>query len=204
MLHQPGLTILLIEADSSLRRLMTLGLQYRGVHVIGANSLSHLPSLEAQPSLVILDVDNEMSSNWSLLATLEAHPNLSTLPIIVLAWDCVLPEDLFQSFLHAKVTCLTKPFDARTLHTTIEELLVAATPQAQAQESLLAAQAATSAPSIWPFVTAVGLLLVIIGVMVQITLTGLGILIVIVALLYWTLGSRTEHPSMPVSIGSMR
>jgi CheY-like chemotaxis protein len=192
-------TVLIIEADTSLRRLITLGLQYRGMHVIAASSLSNLPPLETQQEgLVILDIDNEMSSNWSLLTTLEAYPHLSTLPIIVLAWECSLPEDLLQSSFQAKITCLTKPFDARTLYTAIEELLVATTPQSQ--ESLLAAQAATPAPSIWPLVTAAGLLLTFIGVMVQFVLVAVGIVIVMVALLWWTLGTKTEVATFPIRV----
>ena len=41
-------TILLIEADPSLRRLMTLGLQHNGLHVIDACSLNLAP-ITAQP-----------------------------------------------------------------------------------------------------------------------------------------------------------
>ena len=199
MSDQSRPTILIIEADTSLQRLITLGLQYRGMHVIAASSLSNLPPLEAQqPGLVILDINNEMSSNWSLLTTQEAHPHLSALPIIVLAWECSLPEDLLQSSFQAKITCLTKPFDARTLYTTIEELLVATTPQSQ--ESLLAAQAATPAPSIWPLVTAAGLLLTFIGVMVQFVLVAVGIVIVMVALLWWTLGTKASTSVFPLGV----
>ena len=46
----PPSTILLIEADPSLRRLMTLGLQHNGLHVIDACSQILLPLL---PSLSI-------------------------------------------------------------------------------------------------------------------------------------------------------
>jgi DNA-binding response OmpR family regulator len=232
MSRQSRPTIFIIEADTSLQRLITLGLQYRGTHVIAASSLSNLSVIEATkegdrkgsplprddepsinvgwvgaipcgrpaPGLVILDIDNEMSSNWSLLTTLEAYPHLSTLPIIVLAWECSLPEDLLQSSFQAKITCLTKPFDARTLYTTIEELLVATTPQSE--ESLLAAQAATPAPSIWPLVTAAGLLLTFIGVMVQFVLVAVGIVIVMAALLWWTLGTKTEVATFPIRVDS--
>src|SRR5947209_3048793 len=82
-------TILLIEADPSLCRLITLGLQYRGMQVITASSLTDLPSLETHAtSLLILDVDGGVHSNWSLLTAIQTHPSLSTLPIVTLAWEC--------------------------------------------------------------------------------------------------------------------
>ncbi len=202
-------TVLLIEADRSLRRLITLGLQYRGMRVIEASSPTNLPTIgiEAElPSLVVLDVDGEAGSDLSLLDLAQAHPYLSTLPMIVLAWECLVPVGASQGSQQTQVTCLTKPFDARTLHATIEQFFekvierdVAA---AQAQEILLTSRAESSTPSIWPLVTAAGLLLAFIGLMIQIAITALGLLIVIVALLWWTLGSKTEQQSLPIRVGN--
>ncbi len=171
MLSATKQTVFLIEADASLRRLIALGLQYRGMHVIEVNSPTSLPTIDAQqPSLLVLDVDGRGSSDWSL------------------------------------VTCLTKPFDARTLQSTIEQLLTVSTAQAAAitskEEILLAAQTVSPAPSIWPLITAAGLLLAFIGLMVHITLTVLGILIVLAALLWWTLGTKTEAVPLPVSVSN--
>jgi CheY-like chemotaxis protein len=193
-------TVLLIEADSSLRRLIALGLQYRGMHVIETGSPMDLPVLELrQPSLVVLDIDGEARSNRSLLSTVMQHPYLSTLPMVVLAWDCLVPADTHQ----AQVTCLSKPFDARTLQATIEQILratgeISSTPK---QEVLLAAHSASPAPSIWPLITAVGLLLAFIGLMTQFVISVLGLLIIIVSLLLWTLGTKPEHEPLAVKIG---
>jgi DNA-binding response OmpR family regulator len=200
-------TVLLIEADASLRRLIALGLQYRGIEVIEANSPSHLPSLEtARPDLLVLDVDGSVNRDRSLLTTVQTNPYLSALPIVVLAWECLAPAGVVgitgkeQSTLQAQVTCLTKPFDARALHATIEHLLVVNTQQetAQAQEILTAAQTAASAPSIWPLLTAAGLFLTFIGLMGSLAVTGLGLLIVLVSLLWWTLGTKGSAP-VPLS-----
>jgi len=74
MLNGTRHTVLLIEADRSLRRLIALGLQYRGMHVIEASTPMKLPDLEAQrPSLVVLDIDGEARSDHSLLAKTQAH-----------------------------------------------------------------------------------------------------------------------------------
>jgi DNA-binding response OmpR family regulator len=214
MSHGAKPTILLVEPDTSLRRLITLGLQYRGMNVIEANLPAQLPTIEAQPpDLLILDVDGRMSSDWSLLAAAQTHPYLSTIPIIVLTWECPVAASAVdiagrtreqQDALQAQVSCLAKPFDARTLHMTIEQLLVAvdtASESSNAQEILLIAQTVTSAPSIWPLVTAAGLLLAFIGLMGLFAISVLGLLIVFVSLLWWTLGTGTKKETRPLPIG---
>ncbi|MBV9228819.1 MAG: hypothetical protein JOZ18_05870 [Chloroflexi bacterium] len=209
MLPATRQTVLLIEADTSLRRLIALGLQYRGVRVIEASSPTNLPAfdMEAQsPGLVILDIDGEAGSDHSLLSMMQANASLATLPTIVLAWECLVPIGAAQSSPQMQVTCLTKPFDARTLHATIEQLFEKAEEQevavAQAQGMLLMRRTESSTPSIWPLITAAGLLLAFIGLMIQITVTALGLLIVIVALLWWTLGAKTEQQSLPIRVGN--
>src|SRR5260370_13489599 len=113
-------TVLLIEADSSLRRLIALGLQYRGMHVIETGSPMDLPVLEPrQPSLVVLDIDGEARSNHSLLSTVMQHPYLSTLPMVVLAWDCLVPAGTHQP----QATFPSQPFLPRPWHATIKHIL---------------------------------------------------------------------------------
>jgi DNA-binding NtrC family response regulator len=195
MQHASRETILLIEADASLRRLITLGLYNRGMQVIDVSSPGELPDLKNQiPGLVILDVDGKAVSDHSLLPEIQSHPILSHVPAVVLAWDCFLPEDMQQDSACTQLTCLTKPFDARTLHTTIEDLLTAnkVIATSQRQDAISATYTASPSPSIWPLVTASGLLLLIIGLMVQVTLAVVGLLILIVALLLWTLGTKPE------------
>lgn len=206
MSHKPKHTILLIEKNASLRRLMALGLQYRGMHVIEASSPAHLPTIvEQQPDLLLLDIDGGVSSDKSLLTTVQAHPYLATLPTVVLAWECSLPSETQQYTRQPQLTCLVKPFDARTLHATIEQLLTVSTQQAvaatsatlNAQELLLTAHASLPAPSIWPLITAAGLLLAFMGLLGSIAITVLGLLIFMVALLWWTLGRQPEHTTVP-------
>lgn len=200
MSHVSGHTVLLIEEDASLRRLIALGLQYRGMRIIEAPSPEHLPVIEAQqPDLLLLDVEGGVSSSWSLLATVQSHPYLSTLPVVVLAWEDLSSEHVH----HSAVTCLTKPFDARALHARIEQLLAESAPQeaaiasTNAQEIPASVELASPAPSIWPLITAAGLLLAFIGLLGPIAITAVGLLIFMTALLLWTLGTKPEQASIP-------
>jgi DNA-binding response OmpR family regulator len=204
-------TVLLIEADTSLRRLIALGLEYRGMNVIEASTLA---TLEAQkPDLLVIDVDENTGSDWSLLEVVQAHPYLSTLPVVVLTWECPVAVGVASEErgpLQGDTTCLSKPFDARALYTTIEELLVAdsagrAEREAQVvqeagrrQEALLATRVASAAPSIWPLVTAAGLLLAFIGLMGFFAITAVGLCIVLVSLLWWTLGTGGKKEAVAV------
>ena len=196
-------TILLIEADASLRRLISLGLYHRGMQVIDVSSPGEITDLEKlAPGLVILDVDGKAGSDHSLLAELQSHPILSHIPAVVLAWDCLLTEGIRPDSRWIQLTCLTKPFDARTLHTTVEDILAAnkAAGTWQKQETVPAACSASPSPSIWPLVTASGLLLLIIGLMVQVIIALLGLLILIVALLLWTLGTKPEQQPIALEV----
>jgi DNA-binding NtrC family response regulator len=194
-------TVLLIEADKSLRRLITLGLQYRGMHVIEASSPTRIPALSSQPpAVVVLDIDGEVGSNYTLLSTFQSHPYFSTIPLVVLAWDCLVTGDNHQDSSQTSITCLAKPFDARTLHTTIEQIQDTGkgSNSASRQELLLAKHSVTPTPSIWPLITAAGLVLSLIGLMTQITISALGLLVILIALLWWTLGTKTEPESLAV------
>jgi len=138
---------------------------------------------------------------------MQTHPNLSTLPIVLLAWECPVPVAVVSEQQNTLQTqCLVKPFDARTLHATIEQLLVARALQeaSQVQELPVAAQTTAAAPSIWPLLTAAGLLLAFIGLMGALAITVLGLLIIVVSLLWWTLGTNTknQHTTLPVGVGN--
>lgn len=197
-------TVLLIEADASLRRLIALGLQQRGLDVVEASSFERVSSSDMERlDLLLIDVDGRTQSDHAALQAAQMHPILAALPLIVLAW-----EDGSRSQTTAlsttTYTCLAKPFDARILHTTIDKLLsvraaVQAEQEAHLEEVLLASYKVQAAPSVWPIVTAAGLLLIFVGLLFQLTILLLGILIVIAALLQWTLGTKPAPTYAPVT-----
>jgi CheY-like chemotaxis protein len=195
MLQERTQTVLLVEAERSLRRLITLGLQSRGMRVIEASSLERITTLESlHPDVVVLDIDGEVGSNYALLSMLDSYPYFSSIPVIVLSWDCLIPASTQQYHAHSSMTCLAKPFDARTLHATIEHIQDAGKgiDLVSSHELLLAKRSVTPAPSIWPLITAAGLVLSLIGLMTQIGLSALGLLVILIALLVWTLGAKPE------------
>jgi hypothetical protein len=90
------------------------------------------------------------------------------------------------------------------LYSTIEQILAAnaakeAAAEARAEEILLASYSTHTAPSIWPIITAAGLLLAVIGMLFQVVIVAMGILIAIIALLLWTLGTGQRQGKMAIS-----
>jgi CheY-like chemotaxis protein len=210
MSNEKKSTVLLIEPDPVLRRLIVLGLEHRGMRVIEAKSASHMTSFEGL-DLLVLDLDGSAGHQRSFLAeahALLARPQFSTLPTILLAWEYPASIGAAQSTVAtaSPVKYLTKPFDARVLHEAINQFLLAqaaeeAAREARAEELLMATYEKHTSSSIWPVVTAAGLLLAFVGMMLQIAVTVVGLLIVIVALLLWTMGSRSKADKMSLVQG---
>lgn len=202
--------VLLVEADITLRRLIALGLQHRGMRVIDIDPSADvaLHAVQDDIDLLIFDVDNEIWSNWSML-----QENVRTLtpfvhlPTILLAWDA-MPSQLSSMTTtlvsSPNVVSMQKPFDARILHAHIDQLLTSeqereAVALAKVEAALLATPV-RPAPTIWPIVAALGLLIAFIGMMFTFTVIVAGILILVTALLLWTLGAQTPSQTRRLSV----
>jgi CheY-like chemotaxis protein len=198
-------TVLLLEADPAIRRMITLGLRHRGLQVIEITSLaaissSDLPSFD----LLILDVDYGVACKWTMLEAVQGDPALAVLPTVILSWEPPV-EDVLANTSQQSV-CVTKPFDARALHEGIDHLLTMRTLEkasqlAQAEADLLASYNHHGSASIWPVVTAAGVLLIVIGLLLQFVVTIVGLIIVITALLLWTIGSHTPVEQSKIAVG---
>lgn len=196
-------TVLLIEPDLSLCRLIALGLEHRGWQVIEIHSLAALAEQPiADPDLLVLDIDNGYRDDASLLASVQAHPYLSTLPTVVLAWESV--QSASRDSALPLLEYLAKPFDARMLHATIENLLVTSTSiELSARRGIVPTSTASivSSAGLCPLLTAAGLLLTVVGLMLQVVIAGLGVLVLLVGLLWWTLGKRPERQIVLDEVG---
>ena len=203
-------TVILLEAEPSLRRLITLGLRHQGLHVVDAPSLSELPVTEiAAADLLVMDIDSDFHCDWPLLETVQQHPQLAMLPSVVLSWETPgmpgTPQSAHPAVNASCFTFLPKPFDARAMQQKISELLLTRLSEKNAAlaraEAALLAQGKRSGASIWPLVTALGLLFVVFGFLFQIAVAVLGLVIVATGLLLWTLGAQTSatHEIAPAS-----
>ena len=202
--------VLLIESDLCLRRLIAISLQSQGWQVSEMTQISRALPLpeQRQPDLIVIDVDGGVHRNWNLLRTVQEFPDLRQTPTIVLSWEqeestsSALPAAPFARSEAPQPIYMTKPFDARLLHQAVGRILheqeaQKAAQEAQAEEILLAAYTRHSAPSFMPMLTAAGLLLVVIGLLLlQVALSAVGFLIVIIALLCWTLGGGKASPQI--------
>ncbi len=215
-------TVLLVEGDAALRRVIAMGLRHQGMSVLEASSVQQAQTLLDQcPSLLVLDVDSSPASDRILLADLRASAGLAETPAVVLAWDCSFDlHDQIES--DGAAVCLAKPFDARRLFAEAE-LLLESVSQRRQVESVVAAstgqspstgdalrsalvpeqaaevipepaytrlvemrdEARPSAPSIWPLVLALGLMVAVSGLLIHPILVALGALIVLGAMLLW-------------------
>ena len=202
--RQPGYskhTILLMEADPSLRRMIALSLRHRGLHVIEAVFPDDFTAVsQRSPDLILLDIDGEVGNGAEMLAEIRTNPKLASLPTVLLSWDAPIPGN--EANLLMQHASLAKPFDARTLHTVIEAQLLQANQLPGAEESIAqgithtatpGTYAPSATPSFCPVITAAGLLMAFIGLMLQIAVTAVGLVIVIAALLWWTLGTKPEN-----------
>ena len=191
-------TVLLVEGDAALRRVIALGLRHQGISVLEAASAQQARTLlEQQPALLILDVDSDFAGNRALLPELRSYDGLAQTPAVVLTWDCS-PELNDQLESDATAVCLAKPFDARRLFTEVASLLEIASQrrrvesavaavgqQVLAAASEVAAEARASSPSIWPLVLALGMMLAVSGLLITPALVVLGLVVVLGAMLLW-------------------
>ncbi|HEY7350697.1 MAG TPA: response regulator [Ktedonobacterales bacterium] len=214
-------TVLLVEGDTALRRVIAMGLRQQGMSVLEAASPQQARALlDQRPSLLVVDVDSGFASDRMLLPDLRAYDGLAATPAVVLAWDCS-PDLREQMSSDGAAVCLAKPFDARRLFAEAEALLEAALQRRRVESVLLASveslssadgqksaavaemaaeklyapaytrptetdeETRTSAPSIWPIVLALGLMIAVSGLLIHPALVALGIGVVLVSMLLW-------------------
>jgi DNA-binding response OmpR family regulator len=185
-------TVLLVEGDEALRRVIATGLRLQGMSVLEAASPQQARALlEQRPSLLVVDVDSGLASDRLLLPGLRSYDGLAETPAVVLAWDCS-PDLKEQVDNDGAAVCLAKPFDARRLFAEAELLLEAASQRRLVENAVVASvgsfafdEARPSSPSIWPIVLALGLMLAVSGLLIHPAIVALGVGVVVGSMLLW-------------------
>jgi len=118
----PNLHVLIVDDDPDLRASLRDLLEDVGCSVTEASSgrqaLTYLLSVEAEPSLIILDLKMPAMDGNKLLELLDAYAQLSAIPIIVLSGTNPEREPLSRPVAHRFV----KPVTERELFATMERL----------------------------------------------------------------------------------
>lgn len=192
-------TVLLVEGDAALRRVIAMGLRHQGLSVLEAASPQQARALlDQRPSLLVVDVDSGPASDRKLLPNLRAYDGLAETPAVVLAWEFA-PDLRAAVNSDGAAVCLAKPFDARRLFAEAELLLEAAS-QRRVVESQAAASVGSLAfeetrpasPSFWPIVLALGVMLAVSGLLIHPAIVALGVGVVIWSMLLWGFEPRVK------------
>ena len=115
-------TILVVEDDDAVRRLIEQVLVFDGFKVLsashGAEALRILNSVT--PALVVLDLVLPWVNGLEVLATMRATPRLSAIPVVVVTGTPMMERDLRDT---GPLKLLRKPVNVEALTPTIQELL---------------------------------------------------------------------------------
>ncbi len=125
MEHNDMITVLVVEDESNVRKLVVVNLISRGYSVLQAanvqQALEHLNT--ATPDLMILDIKLPEMTGWDLLSQLAADPNMSgKFPVLVMTasiTEAQVDRDRYSNV----VDVLIKPFSTIRLMSAIERAL---------------------------------------------------------------------------------
>jgi two-component system phosphate regulon response regulator PhoB len=119
-----GSRVLVVEDDTSLRRLLEMRLGVDGYVTRSAgDGAAALEVLSAWlPDVIVTDVMMPRLSGLSLCREVRRDPRTATLPIIVLTARC-FDADLQKVVDLGGVTFMNKPFDAESLNAALHDAL---------------------------------------------------------------------------------
>ena len=118
-------TILVVEDEKNVRKLVTVNLIQRGYTVLeaenGQEALNYLN--QQKPALLILDIKLPDISGWDILDQLAALPGLSTtLPVLVMTATPVDQNTVLSQYTNI-VEILVKPFNTDKLIAAVQRAL---------------------------------------------------------------------------------
>ena len=113
-------TAWIISPHASTRQLVGLNLNRRGLKVLEASSPSDLRRSDAEPHLLIVDIDPPNESGWETASSLREDPSLKEVPLILLTADAPTSGRLI-SLDPARWT--SKPIDIQAFLKLVQECL---------------------------------------------------------------------------------
>lgn len=118
-------TILVVEDEPNVRKLVTVNLAQRGYRVLeaenGQQALEHL--YDQKPALMILDIKLPDLSGWDILDQLGSVPDLfADFPVLVMTASPVDQNTILNQY-PCVVDILVKPFNTDKLITAVQRAL---------------------------------------------------------------------------------
>ena len=110
----------IISPHASTRQLVGLNLNKRGFQVMEAASPSELRRSDAEPHLIVVDIDPLNGSGWEALSLLRKNPALGMVPLILLLADTPTSGRLASL---DPVRWMSKPVDIKVLLKLVQECL---------------------------------------------------------------------------------
>jgi CheY-like chemotaxis protein len=117
------MSILILEDDAEIRRLLTLFLEYRGYHVVsvtnGAEALTLLGHSYPLPELILSDWIMPVMDGAAFREAQQQNPQLAPIPVVALSGAA---DDLFAvAPTFSPDACLSKPIDFDSLLGLVEQ-----------------------------------------------------------------------------------
>jgi CheY-like chemotaxis protein len=130
-------TILVVDDEENLRKLVTHFLEREGYRVLGAlDALDAIRIVEHEvPDLIILDVSMPDMSGFQLAAMLREHPTTRRSPVLFLSARKEI-EDKLLAFTLGAVDYIQKPFDGEELAARVNAHLRERREEKEEQESV--------------------------------------------------------------------
>jgi CheY-like chemotaxis protein len=117
-------TILVVDDDPSLVRLMTDNLEDQGYRVVSGydGQMAIQMARNAQPNLIIMDVNMPMTSGLKALESIRALPETKDIPVILLTGET--SDKVFPRVANTgRVMHIKKPVDLEELNSLVKQTL---------------------------------------------------------------------------------
>jgi two-component system, OmpR family, alkaline phosphatase synthesis response regulator PhoP len=117
-------TILVVEDESNVRKLVVVNLVQRGYKVLQAeNGQAALDCLNSDvPKLIILDIKLPDFSGWRILDYLATKPAFSNVPVLVMTATPLDPQMVLNQYPRI-IDILVKPFNTARMITLVQKTL---------------------------------------------------------------------------------